>query len=98
MNFLCLIVFFFYGCCLLQAQGKIVVFNQQWEGYFDTYMYRSESATRAAKVGAVAVLVRSLTQLSIYSPHTGVQVSRAALCIKPKSLETERAGTQAFSA
>lgn len=59
----------------LQAEGKIVVFNQDWEGYFDTYKYRGEGATRAAEVGAVAVLTRSLTELSVYSPHTGVQVS-----------------------
>lgn len=56
------------------AKGKIVVFNQPWKGYSKTFMYRAYAASRAAKYGAVAVLVRSLTGRSVYSPHTGVQL------------------------
>ncbi|XP_049520785.1 LOW QUALITY PROTEIN: carboxypeptidase Q-like [Dermacentor silvarum] len=52
-------------------QGKIVVFNQEYVSYEDTVNYRTHGATAAAKAGAVAALVRSVTPLSINSPHTG---------------------------
>ncbi|KAK2145913.1 hypothetical protein LSH36_647g00020 [Paralvinella palmiformis] len=54
-------------------QDKIVVYNQEWKGYGDTVPYRTEGATRAAKFGAKAVLVGSVTPHSIYSIHTGNQ-------------------------
>ena len=58
---------------LQQAAGKIVVFNPTWESYGVTVQYRSQGASEAAKVGAVAALVVSITPFSIASPHTGWQ-------------------------
>ncbi|XP_052895004.1 carboxypeptidase Q-like [Anopheles moucheti] len=54
-----------------QVMGKIVVFAPAWTGYGATGRYRYESASVAAKKGAVAVLLRSMTPFSIGSPHTG---------------------------
>uniref|UniRef100_A0A0L8GYP7 Carboxypeptidase Q n=1 Tax=Octopus bimaculoides TaxID=37653 RepID=A0A0L8GYP7_OCTBM len=55
------------------AEGKIVVFNQKWISYGETVKYRSQGASEAARVGALASLIRSVTPFSIYSPHTGHQ-------------------------
>lgn len=41
--------------------------------YGKTVEYRSRGAVEAAKVGAVAALLRSVTTFSIDSPHTGTQ-------------------------
>ena len=54
--------------------GKVVVFNQPWTKYGDGYVFRNSGAARAAEFGAVAALIRSVTDYSIYSPHTGSQV------------------------
>jgi len=54
--------------------GKIVVYNQDFVSYGETVKYRHDGAVEAAKVGAVASLIRSVTPLSINSPHTGWQV------------------------
>lgn len=51
--------------------GKIVLFNAPYVSYGQTVMYRSAGPSRAAALGAVAVLVRSITPLSLRSPHTG---------------------------
>ncbi|KAM3614326.1 uncharacterized protein V6R79_012799 [Siganus canaliculatus] len=56
-----------------EAVGKIVVFNQRFISYSETAVYRTSGASRAAKVGAVASLIRSVTPFSINSPHTGIQ-------------------------
>ena len=53
------------------VEGKIVLFNVPYEGYGRTVLYRHSGASRAAQLGAVAVLVRSVTPLSLQSPHTG---------------------------
>ena len=54
-----------------QIEGKIVLFNVPYEGYGRTVIYRHTGASRAARLGAVAALVRSITPLSLESPHTG---------------------------
>ncbi|XP_004474744.1 carboxypeptidase Q [Dasypus novemcinctus] len=56
-----------------EARGKIVVYNQPYVNYSTTVQYRVRGAVEAAKVGALASLIRSVTSLSIYSPHTGIQ-------------------------
>ncbi|XP_069172144.1 LOW QUALITY PROTEIN: carboxypeptidase Q [Procambarus clarkii] len=59
-----------------QAAGKIVVFNPDWVSYGVTVAYRTDGASRAAEVGAVASLIRSVTPFSMNSPHTGHQQYR----------------------
>eukprot|EP01119_Soliformovum_irregulare_P012072 TRINITY_DN3110_c0_g1_i1.p1 TRINITY_DN3110_c0_g1~~TRINITY_DN3110_c0_g1_i1.p1 ORF type:complete len:479 (+),score=139.75 TRINITY_DN3110_c0_g1_i1:72-1508(+) len=54
-----------------EAKGKIVVYNQPWVDYSTTVQYRGSGASAAAKVGAIAALVRSITPYSLYTPHTG---------------------------
>jgi len=54
-----------------QVRGKIVVYNAPFVNYGATVSYRSEGASRAARYGAVAALVRSITPVSLQTPHTG---------------------------
>src|SRR4029077_9538018 len=53
------------------VQGKIVVYDAPFVTYGQTVMYRTQGASRAAKLGAVAALVRSVTPQSLRDPHTG---------------------------
>ena len=53
------------------VEGKIVAYSVPWVGYGGTVRYRSAGASRAAALGAVAVLVRSATGNSLSTPHTG---------------------------
>ncbi|KAL5277515.1 hypothetical protein ACFFRR_002626 [Megaselia abdita] len=57
-----------------EVDGKIVVFVPKWESYGKTVIYRARGAVEAAKKGAVASLIRSITPFSIGSLHTGMQV------------------------
>lgn len=54
-----------------KVRGKIVVYNAPFTTYGATVQYRSSGASRAARYGAVAVLVRSVTPVSLQTPHTG---------------------------
>jgi hypothetical protein len=54
-----------------KVQGKIVVYNYAFSNYGSGRNYRSSGASRAAALGAVAVLVRSATPLAMQQPHTG---------------------------
>ncbi|XP_045181827.2 carboxypeptidase Q-like isoform X2 [Mercenaria mercenaria] len=56
-----------------EVPGKIVVYNNKYEGYGISVRYRASGAAKAAKLGAVASLIRSVTPLSVDSPHTGMQ-------------------------
>ncbi|MFN0248494.1 MAG: M20/M25/M40 family metallo-hydrolase [Kofleriaceae bacterium] len=59
-------------------KGKIVLYNvalppysDKGSGYGEVAPYRGVGASRAAKHGAVATLVRSVTARSLRTPHTG---------------------------
>lgn len=54
-----------------KVSGKIVVFNVPYEDYDKTVAYRSVGPSRAAKLGAIAALVRSITPLAMQLAHTG---------------------------
>ena len=57
-----------------RVKGKIVVYNAPYDGYGKTVMYRVAGPSQAAALGAVAVLVRSITPLAMQTPHTGTLV------------------------
>lgn len=48
-----------------EAQGKIIVYNQRYVSYGETVQYRLRGAVEAAKVGAKASLIKSITPFSI---------------------------------
>ena len=54
-----------------QARGKIVLWNVPFTTYGSTVAYRSRGAVEAAKVGAVASLLRSVGPYGMRTPHTG---------------------------
>jgi carboxypeptidase Q len=54
-----------------RARGKIVLFDVPFTSYGATVAYRANGAVEAARVGAVAALVRSVTPFSMRTPHTG---------------------------
>ena len=54
-----------------EAKGKIVLFDVPFTNYGATVAYRSGGASAAAKVGALAAIVRSVTPYSMRTPHTG---------------------------
>jgi carboxypeptidase Q len=77
-----------------RVRGKIVVFNAPFVNYGLTVQYRVTGASRAARYGAVAVLVRSITPVSLQTPHTGAmnydpqqpQIPAAAITIEAAEL------------
>jgi carboxypeptidase Q len=54
-----------------EAAGRIVVLNAPFTVYGETVQYRVRGAIEAARYGAVAALVRSVTPYSLQTPHTG---------------------------
>ena len=54
-----------------EAQGKIVLFDVPFTSYGATVQYRSQGAIAAARAGAAASIIRSVTPYSQQTPHTG---------------------------
>jgi carboxypeptidase Q len=54
-----------------EAAGRIVLFNVPFTTYGETVQYRTNGAVAAARVGAAASLIRSVTPYSQQTPHTG---------------------------
>ena len=54
-----------------RVRGRVVVYNVPFTTYGQTVAYRGAGASRAARHGAVAALVRSVTPVSLQTPHTG---------------------------
>lgn len=54
-----------------EAGGRIVLFDVPFTTYGQTVRYRTDGAVAAARVGAVASLIRSVTPYSQQTPHTG---------------------------
>jgi carboxypeptidase Q len=53
------------------AKGRIVLFDVPFTTYGGTVQYRRTGAVAAARVGAVASMIRSVTPSSMRTPHTG---------------------------
>ena len=71
-----------------QAKGRIVLFDVPFTDYGATVRYRSGGASAAAKVGAVAALVRSVTPFSMRTPHTGVMTYDSTIAKIPAAAIT----------
>jgi hypothetical protein len=54
------------------VRGKIVLYDAPWQGYGRSVQFRSSGASAAARFGAVGALVRSVTPVSLRTPHTGM--------------------------
>jgi len=75
-----------------QARGRIVLFNVPFTNYGETVRFRSQGPSRAAKYGAVAVLVRAVGPPGLRTPHTGaLQYSADAPKIPAAAITTEDA-------
>src|SRR5499425_1257396 len=53
------------------ARGRIVLFNVPFSSYGETVRFRSMGPSRAARHGAVAMLVRAVGPSGLRTPHTG---------------------------
>ncbi len=55
-----------------KVKGKILVYNMPFESYGQAVKYRFYGAIEAARAGAVASLIRSVSPYSFRQPHTGM--------------------------
>jgi len=75
-----------------QVTGRIVFFNVPYMNYEETVAYRTEGPSRAARLGAVAALVRSIGPPGLRTPHTGaLQYAADAPRIPAAAVTTEDA-------
>ena len=59
-----------------KVKEQIVVFDMPYVGYGKTRPYRTHAASFAAKLGARALLLRSVASFSLNSPHAGTMSYR----------------------
>jgi carboxypeptidase Q len=90
-----------------QVKGAIVLYDvampawteDKGSGYGEVVQYRGAGASRAARHGAVAVLMRSVTAHSLHTPHTGamnyedgtVKIPALAVTVEDSTLITRLA-------
>jgi carboxypeptidase Q len=73
-----------------KAKGRIVLINQPFTSYNRAVNIRMRGAIEAAKAGAVASLIRSVTPFSMRTVHTGAmryeegvpRIPHAAICVE----------------
>ena len=70
------------------ARGKIVLFDVPFTTYGQTVQTRTNAAVEAAKAGAVAALIRSVTPYSMKTPHTGTMSYDSAVVKIPAAAIT----------
>ena len=76
-----------------EVKGKIVLFDVPFTDYGATVQYRALGPSAAAKVGAVAMLLRSVGPFSIASPHTGgLRYDTSVVKIPAAAITVEDAG------
>ena len=74
------------------VRGRIVLFNVPFTTYGETVRYRGAGPSRAAALGAVAALVRSVGPPGLRTPHTGaLNYDPAAPKIPAAAVTTEDA-------
>jgi carboxypeptidase Q len=56
------------------VKGRIVLFNAVFTDYGATVVYRRDGPSRAAALGATAVLIRAVGPTGLRTPHTGATV------------------------
>jgi len=54
-----------------EVRGRIVLYDVPFTGYGETVRYRSSGPSRAAALGAVGILLRSVGPTGLRTPHTG---------------------------
>lgn len=76
----------------MHARGRIVLFNVPFTSYGETVRFRSQGPSRAARAGAVAMLVRAVGPPGLRTPHTGaLQYAADAPKIPSAAITTEDA-------
>jgi carboxypeptidase Q len=70
------------------VKGKIVLFNVPFTNYGTTVAYRSNGPSRAAALGAIAMLIRSVGPTGLRTPHTGATRYEAGIAQIPAAALT----------